>query len=83
MTRPTAKNAHRDAQLDGTAAASALAAALARLGVVLPSLRGSCPVNGHGFVELGGCNAELASRLAQRINDAADAQEAAGLEAGR
>ncbi|MFE2162883.1 DUF6415 family natural product biosynthesis protein [Streptomyces lydicus] len=47
-----------------------------RLGVVLPSLRSSSPVNGHGFVELGGCSAALASQPAQRINDAVDAQDA-------
>ncbi|MFH9230133.1 hypothetical protein [Streptomyces lydicus] len=69
----------------GTAAASGLAATPARLGVVLPSLRSSSPVNEHGFVELGGCSAALASQPAQRINDAVDAQGriAGGAGAGR
>ncbi|WP_405747299.1 hypothetical protein OG422_29485 [Streptomyces sp. NBC_01525] len=83
MTPGTIKNAQRDAELAGAAAASALAAALARLGIVLPSLRSSSPVNGHGFVELGGCSAALASQLAQRIDDAASAQEASQTEAER
>ncbi|WJY43263.1 hypothetical protein QT196_39070 (plasmid) [Streptomyces sp. P9-2B-2] len=83
MTRPTTKNTQRDAHRAGATAASTLAAALARLDVVLPSLRGSHPVNGRGFVDLGGCNAELASRLAQRINEAADALDASRAGAGR
>ncbi|MFE3770813.1 hypothetical protein [Streptomyces sp. NPDC059122] len=83
MTRPP-KKTPRDAHLAGTTAAAALAAALARLGIVLPSLRSSIvPVNGHGFVELGGCNAALASRLAQGINEAADALEASRAGVGQ
>ncbi|MEE6269128.1 hypothetical protein V2E29_26265 [Streptomyces diastatochromogenes] len=74
MTRPTTKNTPRAAHLTGTTAAAALAAALARPGVVLPSLRSPVvPANGHGFVELGGCNAALAPQLARRVNEAADA----------
>lgn len=84
MTRgTTTKNTHRDAELAGEAAASDLAAALARLGIVLPSLRSSSPVNGRGFVELGGCSAALASKLAERINDATIAQEASRVGAER
>lgn len=62
-----------DAQQAGDAAADALKAALARVGLALPSLRGSQPVNHHGFVELGGCGAELANRNAEVVNAAADA----------
>ncbi|MFK0297214.1 hypothetical protein ACIQU6_43035 [Streptomyces sp. NPDC090442] len=65
-----------DAHRAGSIAAAHLAAALARLGVTLPSLRASWPVNGSGFVELGGCGAEPVMRIVQRLNEAADALEA-------
>ncbi|MFJ8017378.1 hypothetical protein [Streptomyces sp. NPDC096339] len=47
--------------------------ALARVGIVIPSLGGGMPVAGHGRVELGGCNAGTATRLAEVVNAAADA----------
>ncbi|MFC4883618.1 hypothetical protein ACFPK5_00440 [Streptomyces beijiangensis] len=55
------------------AAAAGLREALARVGVVLPSLRASQPVDGNGHVELGGCNAGVATTLAEILNEAADA----------
>ncbi|MYX07736.1 hypothetical protein GTW98_13130 [Streptomyces sp. SID8375] len=60
----------------GDAAAADLKAALARVDLVLPSLRGSWPVNGGGFVELGGCSAKLAAQLADIINAGADVRQA-------
>ncbi|MFL4496520.1 hypothetical protein ACJ6WD_35560 [Streptomyces sp. VTCC 41912] len=73
MARPTTSD-KPSPRSGGPTAAAALAAALARLGIVLPSLRDSAvPVNGRPFVELGGCGAPLASQLAQRINEAVDA----------
>ncbi|GGU48256.1 hypothetical protein GCM10010211_10580 [Streptomyces albospinus] len=82
MTHQTTKAAQqtRQAHVAGATAAATLAAALARLDIVLPSLHGSWPVGNRGFVELGGCSASLASRLAQRINAAADALQAAQQE---
>ncbi|MEV6332235.1 hypothetical protein [Streptomyces sp. NPDC051909] len=57
----------------GEAAAAALQEALARVGIVVPSLRPSLPVNGTAFVELGGCSAGTAVRLAEVLTAAADA----------
>ncbi|MGD6757265.1 hypothetical protein [Streptomyces sp. BH105] len=57
----------------GEAAAAGLREALARVGVVLPSLLGGFPVQGNGRVELGGCNAGVATTLAEVLNAAADA----------
>ncbi|GGW24471.1 hypothetical protein [Streptomyces alanosinicus] len=62
-----------DALRAGHAAAAGLKEALARVGVVIPSLRASQPVSGSGFVELGGCSAGTAITLAEVINSAADA----------
>ncbi|MFJ7201052.1 MULTISPECIES: hypothetical protein [unclassified Streptomyces] len=56
----------------GEAAAAGLKEALARVGVVVPSLRAGFPVQGNGRVELGGCNAGTATRLAEVLNTAAD-----------
>ncbi|MFI9214262.1 hypothetical protein ACIGW7_39800 [Streptomyces sp. NPDC053253] len=62
-----------DAMRAGDAAAKGLKEALARVGIVIPSLAGGFPVNGSGRVELGGCNAGTATRLAEVLNAAADA----------
>lgn len=51
----------------GQQAASALREALALVDLTVPSLCGDMPVNGHGFVHLGGCRAELALRIAEVI----------------
>ncbi|MEU6946575.1 hypothetical protein ABZ957_15305 [Streptomyces sp. NPDC046316] len=61
-----------DALRAGEVAAAGLKEALARVGVVIPSLQAGFPVNGNGRVELGGCNAGLATRLAEVLNAAAD-----------
>ncbi|MFD7235125.1 hypothetical protein ACFWAT_07425 [Streptomyces syringium] len=62
----------RHAALDASDAAAAhLRAALARHGLVIPSLCSSEPVNHRGFVELGGCGADVAARLAQVLDAAA------------
>ncbi|MCZ4101089.1 hypothetical protein [Streptomyces sp. H39-C1] len=84
MTTRTAQDkaarAKRDqhASATGDAAAAALKAALARLDLALPSLHSGMPVDGTGYVTLGGCSASLASRLAEVINLAADALQAPG-----
>ncbi|MEW2578638.1 hypothetical protein [Streptomyces syringium] len=63
----------RHAALDASdTAAAELRAALARHGLVIPSLRSSEPVNHQGFVELGGCGADVAAHLAQVLDAAAD-----------
>ncbi|WP_406425467.1 hypothetical protein [Streptomyces sp. NBC_01589] len=41
------------------------------MGLTLPSLRAGMPVNGRGFVELGGSSAQEAQWLAQVLNAAA------------
>ena len=64
---------YNDAVRAGMTAAAGLKEALARVGVVIPSLRASEPVNGNGFIELGGVNAGTATKLAEVINAAADA----------
>jgi hypothetical protein len=64
---------NQKAQKAADAAAADLKAALARVGLALPSLRSAAPVAHYGFVELGGCNATLAAELASVINAAADA----------
>lgn len=80
---PTAKERreraarHRTAQEAGDKAVEDFKAALARVGLVLPSLRSEEPVDGSGFVTLGGCNVQLATRLAEVINAGADALQAA------
>lgn len=64
----------RQAALDASDTAAAdLRAALVRHGLVIPSLRSSEPVNHQGFVELGGCRADVAAHLAQVLDAAADA----------
>jgi hypothetical protein len=62
-----------DAVRAGIAAAAGLKEALARVGITIPSLRGSQPVNSHAFVELGGISAGTAVRIAEVLNQAADA----------
>ncbi|WP_274919434.1 hypothetical protein [Streptomyces sp. WZ-12] len=62
-----------DALRAGKTAATSLQEALARVGIVIPSLRAGYPVNGNAHVELGGCNADTATKLAKIINGAADA----------
>ncbi|MFJ8957356.1 hypothetical protein ACIRO1_45425 [Streptomyces sp. NPDC102381] len=57
----------------GDVAAAGLREALTRVGIVLPSLLGGFPVQGNGRVELGGCNAGVATTLAEVLNAAADA----------
>lgn len=80
---PTAKERReraarqRTAQEAGDKAAADLKAALARVDLALPSLRSSEPVTDNGFVELGGCNARLATQIAEVINAGADALQAA------
>ncbi|MEU8623158.1 hypothetical protein [Streptomyces sp. NPDC048623] len=74
----TSKRAERTArELDalraGDVAAAGLREALARVGIVIPSLAADLPVNGNGFVRLGGCNAGTAVRLAEVLTAAADA----------
>lgn len=66
-------NAYKDGVRAGATAAAGLKEALARVGITIPSLRASEPVNGSGFVNLGGCNAGTATTLAEIINAAADA----------
>ncbi|MFD7559966.1 hypothetical protein ACFV9E_36340 [Streptomyces sp. NPDC059835] len=58
---------------DGEDAVTNLQAALALVGMTLPSLSNDGPVAGHGFVRLGGCNAAFANRLAEVITAGADA----------
>lgn len=62
-----------DAMRAGDAAAAGLKEALARVGIVIPSLKAGFPVNGNGRVELGGCHAGTATKLAEVLNAAADA----------
>ncbi|HWM36297.1 MAG TPA: hypothetical protein VNS49_04135 [Streptomyces sp.] len=69
----TNEEQHSDALLAGATAAAGLKEALARVGVVVPSLRAGDPVAGSAFVELGGCNAGAVTKLAEVINAAADA----------
>ncbi|MFF9070550.1 hypothetical protein ACF09E_34910 [Streptomyces sp. NPDC014891] len=78
MTMTAKERAERTARETGAlrageAAAAGLKEALARVGIVIPSLNGGFPVNGTGRVELGGCNAGVATRLAEVLNAAADA----------
>jgi hypothetical protein len=61
-----------DALRAGEVAAAGLKEALARVGVVFPSLWAGEPVNGNGSVELGNCNAGTATKLAEILNTAAD-----------
>ncbi|WSR73684.1 hypothetical protein OG452_34995 (plasmid) [Streptomyces sp. NBC_01197] len=74
----TAKELAQRGKLDlqalraGDVAVAGLKEALARVGIVIPSLQAGFPVNGSGRVELGGCNAGTATRLAEVINAAAD-----------
>lgn len=70
--RAALKARDTDAMRAGEAAAKGLKEALARVGIVIPSLGEGLPVNGNGRVELGGCNAGLATRLAEILNTAAD-----------
>lgn len=67
------ERAYDDAARAGLAAVAGLKEALARVGVVFPSLRASEPVAGSAHVELGGCSAGTATKLAEIINAAADA----------
>ncbi|MEU2184578.1 hypothetical protein [Streptomyces thermolilacinus] len=69
----TDAEAELGAQRAGEAAAGGLKEALARVGVKLPSLAPGLPVGHGGRVELGGCNAGTATRLAEILNAAADA----------
>lgn len=62
-----------DALRAADVAAAGLKEALARVGIVIPSLQAGFPVNGNGYVELGGCNAGTATKLAEVLNAAADA----------
>ncbi|MEU1078507.1 hypothetical protein ABZ404_38610 [Streptomyces sp. NPDC005878] len=77
MTNRTAQEQaarqHADAVRAGIAAAAGLREALNRVGITIPSLRGSQPVNGCAFVDLGGMNAGTAVRLTEVLNQAADA----------
>ncbi|MET9570567.1 hypothetical protein ACFYNW_06640 [Streptomyces virginiae] len=57
----------------GEEAVTNLQAALALADLTLPSLSNDGPVAGHGFVRLGGCNADFANRLAVIIATGADA----------
>ncbi len=51
----------------GSDAVTNLQAALALADLTLPSLSNDGPVASHGFVRLGGCNADFANRLAEVI----------------
>lgn len=64
---------HLDALRAGATAAAGLKEALDRVGVNLPSLTGTPPVQERAHVELGGCAAGVATKLAEVINAAADA----------
>ncbi|MGW7441024.1 hypothetical protein [Streptomyces sp. NPDC054849] len=57
----------------GEDAVTNLQAALALADLTLPSLSNDGPVASHGFVRLGGCNADFANRLAEIIAAGADA----------
>jgi hypothetical protein len=59
-----------DPYLDGIDAAQRLITALARHGIVLPSVRGGHPVREQGFVELGGCSSAVADSLACALEKA-------------
>ncbi|WP_432040998.1 hypothetical protein [Streptomyces chartreusis] len=76
MTVTAGNGAHTatetDARRAGEVAAAGLKEALSRVGIVFPSLWAGEPVNGNGSVELGGCNAGTATKLAEVINAAAD-----------
>lgn len=78
MTSTTTRQQRLEAEIEalreGAAAAEALRQALARVGVVIPSLRGDQPVVGRPMVNLGGCTAEVATALAAVATAAADAQ---------
>ncbi|MEV6549949.1 hypothetical protein AB0M57_14765 [Streptomyces sp. NPDC051597] len=75
---PTERQVHdaeeHTATAAGMAAAAALREALARVGITLPSVRGSTPLAGTAFVELGGTAAGTATRLAEIVHAAADAR---------
>ncbi|WP_172639216.1 hypothetical protein [Streptomyces tailanensis] len=62
-----------DAMRAADAAVAGLKEALDRVGIKLPSLWAGQPVNGKAFVELGGCGAGVATKLAEVVNAAADA----------
>ncbi|MFG2296184.1 hypothetical protein [Streptomyces sp. NPDC048603] len=51
----------------GTDAVTALEAALALAGLVLPSLANDGPLGIRGFVRLGGCSVAVANQLAEVI----------------
>ncbi|MFB7669439.1 hypothetical protein ACFC1R_36940 [Kitasatospora sp. NPDC056138] len=74
MTGPTTPTAKPDPYLHGINSAQRLIAALALHGLTLPSVRGGYPVMEHGFVELGGCSAEVADRLAAALEKANEAK---------
>ncbi|MGG8408001.1 hypothetical protein ACM614_15965 [Streptomyces sp. 12297] len=57
----------------GEDAVTNLKAALALADLTLPSLGNDGPVAGHGFVHLGGCNADFANRLAEVVAAGAEA----------
>ncbi|MET9572832.1 hypothetical protein ACFYNW_05185 [Streptomyces virginiae] len=57
----------------GEDAVTNLRAALALADLTLPSLSNDGPVAGHGFVRLGGCNADFANQLAEVVAAGADA----------
>ena len=65
---------YADAVRAATTATAGLKEALTRVGIVIPSLRAGEPVvDGNAYVELGGCNAGTAVKLAEILNAAADA----------
>lgn len=68
-SRDTSGRENRDGA--GDAAVQSPREALDRVGLTLPSLRAGMPVNGRGFVELGGSSAQEAQWLAQVLNAAA------------
>jgi hypothetical protein len=77
LTQDQAGRVRRDlrelqAMRAGDDAARDLREALARVGLKFPSLQGGMPVDGRGHVELGGCSADMASRLAAALHAIAD-----------
>ncbi|MDH6580285.1 hypothetical protein [Kitasatospora sp. MAP5-34] len=67
---PAGAPAAQDPMLHGINAAQRLIAALALHGLKLASVRGGYPVRNRGFVELGGCTAEVADALATVLEEA-------------
>ncbi|MFC5886764.1 hypothetical protein ACFQ0M_47770 [Kitasatospora aburaviensis] len=75
MTRPTTAAKPDDPYLEGINSARRLIAALTLHNITLPSVRGGYPVMERGFVDLGGCSAEVANALATVLERTAGTPE--------